>query len=326
MESLIEQFKFFLLSEGRSRHTIRNNAGNLKRIVKSLGTDFDEQSFRVFIVQNKEKGLSNDGINKLVQAVKNYGKMKKISWTKNIKHFKPDQKIQEKYTDTEIAKLITYEDKNEKYLQDRSELWNNFLAIEAYTGLRPSELCSIKKEHIDHVSCTIKVHDTKTRKWKLVTFAKNSLLKKSIEYLANCRSNKSEYLFSLRDNKPVHSGSIRTVLKKRCDALGIKYKPTYAFRHSYITRLIKNGADIVEVKNLIGHRSITTTERYYHHDLDKLESTSVKDPLLEEHIPIDDKVSQAITRLKSELEKDSRIDKVKLQLAYANIWESIKIS
>lgn len=38
----------------------------------------------------------------------------------------------------------------------------------------------------------------------------------------------------------------------------------HSFRHRFITNAIKKGLNIKEVANLVGHRSITTTERYYH--------------------------------------------------------------
>jgi integrase len=53
-------------------------------------------------------------------------------------------------------------------------------------------------------------------------------------------------------------------LKKACRKAGLVGITRHTFRHTFATRLIRNGADLVTVKELLGHADIKTTMRYAH--------------------------------------------------------------
>jgi integrase/recombinase XerD len=60
---------------------------------------------------------------------------------------------------------------------------------------------------------------------------------------------------------------IFTILKDLSEKIGLKKKISpHTLRHSFATHLLKNGADLRAIQQMLGHESITTTEVYVHVD------------------------------------------------------------
>jgi integrase/recombinase XerD len=72
--------------------------------------------------------------------------------------------------------------------------------------------------------------------------------------------------------------AVRYILEQRCLEAGVSIIRPHDARHAYATDLLKNKADIVTVKNLLGHSSIATTEKYIHKHEDDMRN-AVRDNL-----------------------------------------------
>lgn len=78
------------------------------------------------------------------------------------------------------------------------------------------------------------------------------------------------YLWAIRNGKKTLNGepptinTIRTELQKAFADVGFKEFYPHALRHSFATNLQLKGATVEEIKEMIGHESIATTERYLH--------------------------------------------------------------
>jgi site-specific recombinase XerD len=57
-------------------------------------------------------------------------------------------------------------------------------------------------------------------------------------------------------------------LKKACRKAGLNDVTWHTFRHTFASRLTRNGADLVTVKELLGHSSVSVTMRYAHTNRD----------------------------------------------------------
>ncbi|MAV59566.1 MAG: tyrosine recombinase [Candidatus Marinimicrobia bacterium] len=141
------------------------------------------------------------------------------------------------------------------------------------TGVRISELVKIEKTKINLDNNTIHIlgKGNKDRIVILGDRAKNVLNK----YL-HLKSNLiNKYLFpSLIKNKYSKHIGIRTVYNIVIKYLRMvsddeKLSP-HSLRHSFATHLIENGADIIAVKDLLGHDSLSSTQVYTHIQKEKL--------------------------------------------------------
>jgi integrase len=128
------------------------------------------------------------------------------------------------------------------------------------TGCRPgeTELFKLKFTDVDREKGTILIRGTKTGPRQV------NLKRDFLERLeARQKEAESEYVIEY-NGAPLKQ--LRRSLKTALEKAGIKKKVRpYDIRHMYGTFMAKNGADIFAIKRLMGHSSLTTTERYLHH-------------------------------------------------------------
>lgn len=129
-------------------------------------------------------------------------------------------------------------------------------------GLRVSEVCKLKVGDIDSVNMSITIHEAKWNKDRKVMLDKSvlDLLRKYwIEFKPKT------FLFEGRDAEKYSSRSVQLIVKEAAKKAGItKHISTHTFRHSCFTTLLKSGTDLMHIKELAGHKYLSTTEKYLH--------------------------------------------------------------
>ena len=145
-------------------------------------------------------------------------------------------------------------------------------------GLRVSELVSLKVTNLFFDQGFIKV-EGKADKERLVPISEKAV-EEITKYLNGYRktlkiSKESEnILFLNRRGKKLSRVMIFTIIKNLAEKVGLNKKISpHTFRHSFATHLIKGGADLRAVQEMLGHESILTTEIYTHLDRDYLKNT-----------------------------------------------------
>lgn len=77
---------------------------------------------------------------------------------------------------------------------------------------------------------------------------------------------RSEYLFiNLETGKPYRT--MRRSFENACRRAKVKNLRFHDLRHTFASRLVERGVDIIRVKELLGHSSVKITERYTHSNL-----------------------------------------------------------
>lgn len=142
------------------------------------------------------------------------------------------------------------------------------------TGLRVSELSNIKLKDIDMKEKSIKVLG-KGNKERYVYYSNHAshALK---EYL-DIRNTKSEYLFINSKDERLSRQSIEDIVNKRIKKISLMHHISpHTLRHTFATDMLKNGADIRVVQELLGHKKLSTTEIYTHLSNEYLRSEYLK--------------------------------------------------
>lgn len=135
-------------------------------------------------------------------------------------------------------------------------------------GMRVSELCSIKMDSPDFEKSVIRVTG-KGSKERLVPFGRNAehLLKnylRSIRPKLDKLGTTAELLLS-RNGKKLTRSRIWKMIKDLAIVAGInKNIFPHTLRHSFASHLLKNGADLRVIQEMLGHADISTTQIYTH--------------------------------------------------------------
>ena len=140
------------------------------------------------------------------------------------------------------------------------------------TGIRCSELISIKLSNIDMNNKTIRIIG-KGNKERIVLFGQKAH-EKLVKYLENERpnpKNQSERLFLNHRGGPLTCRSIQRIIAMFRNLLKVNRKITpHKLRHSFATHLLNQGVDLRVVQELLGHKTLASTEKYTHVSLEHL--------------------------------------------------------
>lgn len=136
------------------------------------------------------------------------------------------------------------------------------------SGVRVSELVSIQIKDIDFSNNSIKILG-KGSKQRYVIFGAYCEEKLKL-YIQDGReelrkNKKTSYLFLNKEGEKLSDRYVRNIIKKFAleNHLSKDISP-HTFRHTFATDMLNNGADLMTVKELLGHSSLSTTSIYTH--------------------------------------------------------------
>lgn len=141
------------------------------------------------------------------------------------------------------------------------------------TGVRVSELVNICLKDIDINERTIRIFG-KGSKERIVVFGNNTKEILNL-YLNNGRyrlsNGKNDYLFLNKDGNKLSDRYVRNIINDIIFKAAIQmHVSPHMLRHTFATDMLNNGADLVSVKEMLGHESLNTTSIYTHVSDDKI--------------------------------------------------------
>lgn len=144
---------------------------------------------------------------------------------------------------------------------------NLILEILYSTGVRVSELVSIKLSDINNFDKSITIFG-KGKKSRIVLFgdtlesALNLYLNKSRNILIKTNT---DILLLNKNGTPLTDRGVRLIISKIVEKASIKQNVSpHVLRHTFATHLLKEGADLKTVQELLGHATLSATEVYTH--------------------------------------------------------------
>ncbi len=141
------------------------------------------------------------------------------------------------------------------------------------TGMRVGELVRLRPEDVDTEDRLVRIVEGKGRKDRNVPLT-SAAARAISAYLTQGRSSllRSEpWLFLSKRGKKIHRAQVGDIVKAWARKAGVKKNVScHTFRHSMATHLLRGRADIRQIQALLGHGSLSTTERYTHVEVSDL--------------------------------------------------------
>ena len=180
----------------------------------------------------------------------------------HIKPLKVDRKNKEFLTDEEFAKLCNILDLS--YFSEHRD--HTVIMLLMDTGMRLGECLLITSEDLDLSSraITLRGENTKSRHSRTVFFSKKmeQTLRRWLKF--KDRYCESIYLFPRHDGETINISSFeanfRKYMRKACIKKDIS---PHALRNNFAKRCLMSGMDIYTLSRILGHSSVTVTEKTY---------------------------------------------------------------
>ena len=225
--------------------------------------------------------LSNNSINHNISVIKNFYKF--VIMYENISK-SPIEYFESTKQRKSLPKVLSY-DEVKKLLDidliDKYSYRNKAMLELMYaTGLRVSELVNLKLNDIDLEMDLLRTlgKGSKERIIPIGDYAIYFLKKYINEYRYQLlKKENTEYLFLNNLGKKISRQSFYNLVCNLAVKKNIKTKfSPHTLRHSFATHLLDRGADIVSIKEMLGHSSLATTQIYTHISNQKLKDEYTK--------------------------------------------------
>ena len=224
------------------------------------------RNLNVFLQQ---RGVGKRTLNHDLSALRTFFRFleqrNNIPMPRELKEISPkfEAKLPTFFTVEQIEKLLQTPDDMFAAGRLSEFLWRRdkaLLELLYGSGIRIGELTGLRCEHVQWDRQLIRVLG-KGRKERIVPFGKPAL--EALQALH--RYVQTPFLIPNQAGRALTARSAESTMKKYLEAAGLPLNMTpHSCRHSYATHLLQNGADLRVVQELLGHASLSTTQKYTH--------------------------------------------------------------
>jgi site-specific recombinase XerD len=265
LPSLVDRFIKYLESQGKSSFTIVAYKKDLEQFVGYL------TSQELSDIREVKKDQIEGFINKLI--TENYTKKSASRKLNSIRTFFRYLK-----NDGVIEQNPSLDVSHPKYIQSAPRIFSKLeyralrdfakeetrtyalVEILLQTGMKIGELAGLKVGDIKDST----IHISQYGKTQEREIPLNKAVKKSISDYLKDRSDqtKTDHLFITRTGHPLLIRNIRQIISRCFREVGIEKATVNDLRNTFIAHQLKNGASVEYIARLVGHRRLSSTERF----------------------------------------------------------------
>ncbi len=276
---MIEEFLDYLQYEKRfSPHTVTAYKKDIEQYQNFCKDNIDvpltaikPKQIRYWVAELIDAKNKPTSIKRKISAVNTYYKFlqKKgaasINPAKGVYTPKVQERLPQYAEQEEIAGLFMSEKYLSLSLQDRI-----IISLFYATGIRRQELIQMKWQDVNFHEMQIKITG-KGNKQRLIPVSNGTSAELKAHRMEQKKSYLSEYVFCTEKGEMLYANYVYRLLKKHLsEVTTLSKKSPHIMRHSFATHLANNGAPLNDIKALLGHASLASTQVYTHNTIEKL--------------------------------------------------------
>jgi site-specific recombinase XerD len=260
----IRDFCAYLHRRNYSPHTIENYGRDLRLFFAPLAQNTGAVSWSdvdTFIQQQRQAHLAATTINRRLHAVKHFFEYLVMErHTLAINPVKPTHFLRR---GRPLPKHLAQDQVQALFAQITQPMDYALALLMLRCGLRVSEVARLRLADLDWEQQSIRIDQGKGRKDRLVYLSADALaaLRTCLTVRPAVVPDGLVFWNQKRPHRALSSKGIQKKIERYAKAAGVKAS-CHSLRHTFATNLLEAGAEVISIKELLGHASIGSSERY----------------------------------------------------------------
>ncbi len=260
----IKAFERWMINQRKSHLTVRQYSFFLDLFLEYIGkpvneiTPDDIELFKGYLVDKRKYSKNSQYL--CMKALKLFYRSQRLQIPYNLTSPRRPQSVPKYLTEKEMARLLA---------ETRSNTRNfAIISVLAYTGIRVGELCRLNLEDVDIDEDVVRVRHGKGDKDRIVIMTEECAASvRDYLRIRPVNSLENDALFISRKMSRIDPSTVQRMVKTVAVRAGITKTVTpHVLRHTFATSILRNGASIRFIQELLGHSSVATTQIYTHID------------------------------------------------------------
>jgi site-specific recombinase XerD len=271
-QTALDRFRLYLERRQFSGHSIASYTCDLRLFFAEIAVPLAQVSFREvdqFVEHQHHHGRSWATINRRLNALKHFFDFCLDQQWVLGNPVKPSHFVRR---GRPLPKALSREQVQRLFAQIEHPMDRALFLVILRCGLRVSEVAQLKLEHIDWEQQALHVVQGKGRKDRCVYLSPDAVasVQQCLAQHPGAQAQGSVFWNRKRAERPLSVKAIQKKMERYAKAAGI-IASCHSLRHTFASNLLEHGAEVVAIRDFLGHSQIASSERYA-----KLSSQKIK--------------------------------------------------
>ena len=262
-QTAIDRFRAYLERRQFSPHTVASYTLDLRLFFAESAMPLAKVSYREvdqFVERQHQQGRAWATINRRLHALKHFCDFCLTQPLMAGNPVKPSHFVRR---GRPLPKALSQEQVQRLFAQIAPPMDRALFLVMLRCGLRVSEVAQLKLEQVDWEQHALPIEQGKGRKDRRVYMSPDAVasLHQCLVQHPGARAQGDVFWNRKRAQQPLSVKAIQKKMERYAKAAGITAS-CHSLRHTFASNLLEHGAEVVAIRDFLGHSQIASTERY----------------------------------------------------------------